>query len=42
MTSFIQTDQSDYRPFLGLRHDYITALVGGKTMGKLETANTNQ
>ncbi len=31
-----------YRPFLCLCHDYVTALAGGKTKGKLEEANSNQ
>ncbi len=30
------------RPFLCRRHDYVAALAGGKTKGKLEAANSNQ
>ncbi len=31
-----------YRPFQGQRHDYVTALAGGKTKRKLEAAHLKQ
>ncbi len=31
-----------YRPFSSQRHDYVTALAGGKTKGELEAAHSNQ
>ncbi len=36
-----QNTRANNRPFLCRHHNYVTALAGGKTKGKLEAANSN-